>query len=324
MAYVGQTTQQFNKEQLGSFSGYIRRPIPTVSGLTAQVFGENGEDADTILALSLTKYQDAQVFVNIYLIKDANGKIMKENNKYPLISSFIGFLRRSQPKKEGMIAQIFATNGVDADEVSNLNKSLYQDCLVYVDIRGNLTQNQKEQIILEDNEEIEKKYINKITKHQKDDYIRRSKQFRKMNEILELSDFLYKLDVMMALGKGTEFKEWLQENKSCSYQTQDMPCSNPHKVVEIPGLLKPFNYLPTCDEHESEMINFDQEETNQGLKYYEMKHRFLLKEWVWKKLCQNFSINSDPTSEPDPSLIIDWAMRKGLDKYLPKKYQPVL
>ena len=72
MAYTGKSSDLITNEQLGVFSGYIRRPIPNQSGMIAQIFGENGDDADTILALSLSKYQDVQVYVNIYLIKDSN------------------------------------------------------------------------------------------------------------------------------------------------------------------------------------------------------------------------------------------------------------
>ena len=71
MAFTGQQQSLKTSEQLGAFTGYIRRPTPTNAGMTAQIFGENGNDADTILALSLSKYQEAEVFVNVYIIKDA-------------------------------------------------------------------------------------------------------------------------------------------------------------------------------------------------------------------------------------------------------------
>lgn len=48
MAFTGQQPVLKTDEQLGAFTGYIRRPTPANTGMTAQIFGENGNDADTI------------------------------------------------------------------------------------------------------------------------------------------------------------------------------------------------------------------------------------------------------------------------------------
>lgn len=317
MAYTG-VQNKIEHEQLGSFSGYIRRPIPSVSGMTAQVFGENGEDADTILALSLSKFQDAEVFVNIYLVKDSYGKIMKEGGNYPLISSFIGFVRRSMPKKDGMIAQFFAPNGDNADSISVLSKSLYQDCLVFVDVRGKKSLTNKEQIDKQNVETINSNYIGKVTINEKAEYLRKEKQFRKMNENLELSDFLNKIEVFCSVGTAEDFKNWLVETQTCSY-LQEKPCMNHSGVVEVLGLVKPYNYLPICEEHSAIL---SQESIDSNILYYEMKQRLLLKQWVWNVFKKKFSY--DGKSEPDPSKIIEWAASKNIAKLLPKKYQAVI
>ena len=199
MAFNGQTTLKTD-EQLGAFTGYIRRPTPTNAGMTAQIFGENGNDADTILALSLSKYQNAEVFVNIYLIKDASGQIMKKDGVYPLISSFLGFVRRSMPKNEGMIAQFFSPNGSYADEVSKLSKSDYLDCLVFVDVRGNLAVNKQQELQIENIKDIDTNYISTMTKLEKKEVEKREKTYKKMNEHLQFSEFLQRKDVLIALG----------------------------------------------------------------------------------------------------------------------------
>lgn len=320
MAYTGKPINTVTDEQMGVFSGYIRRPIPNQNGMIAQIFGENGDDADTILALSLSKYQDVQVFVNIHLVKDPNGRIMKQGDEYPLISSFVGFVRRSMPKKDGMIAQFFSPNGEHADSVSLLSKSEYLDCLVYVDVRGSLASQNPDKVKEENMAQIEQNYADKVTKQQKIEIGKKEKQFIKMNEQIHFSEFLYKVEVLSALGNGLEFKQWLEETQTCTYDGEKN-CMNPcSSVVTIPELFKPFNYLPACELHSHEMLNSEHFEAHRN--YYEMKHRFLTKQWAFGIMKAKFSF--DGKSEPDPAKVIDWAASKNIKKYLPSKYQAVL
>ncbi len=319
MAYTGVQNHADTSEQMGAFSGYIRRPTPTASGMTAQIFGENGEDADTILALSLSKYQDIEVFVNIYLVKDSVGKIMKEGDQYPIISSFIGYVRRSMPKKDGMIAQFFAPNGPHADSISVLSRSDFQDCLVFVDVRGKKAIDMQEKITEENIKEINLHYADRITKNEKSEFLKKEKAFRKMNEILELSDFLNRIEVMTSIGNVEDFKSWIEQTQTCAH-AQEKPCLNHSSYVEVPGFLKPFNFLPVCDEHIEKLS--DTKHIEEHNLYCEMKHRLVLKHWVWTRFKEKFSY--DGKSEPDPSRIIEWAAGKGIHKYLPSKYQAVL
>lgn len=319
MAYNGKTQPVETEEQMGAFSGYIRRPTPSASGMTAQIFGENGDDADTILALSLSKYQDAEVLVNIYLVKDSVGRIMKENNKYPLICSFMGFVRRSTPKKDGMIAQFFAPNGVNSDNVSTLSKSDYQDCLVFVDVRGKKAVANTEKIEIENIQQIDQFYSTKITKNEKDEFMKKEKQFKKMNELLDLSDFLNKIEVISSIGNVEDYKLWLENTQTCAH-LQEKACMNRSHYVQVQGLLKPFNYLPVCEEHIENLSN--QEHIEKNMLFYEMKQRLLLKQWVWSRFKQQFSY--DNNSEPDPNKIIEWAATKNLTKYLPQKYKSIV
>lgn len=319
MAYTGKSSDLITNEQLGVFSGYIRRPIPNQSGMIAQIFGENGDDADTILALSLSKYQDVQVYVNIYLIKDSNGRIMKQGEEYPLISSFLGFVRRSQPKKDGMLAQFFSPNGEHADAVSLLSKSEYLDCLVFVDVRGSLASKEAEKVKQENIIEIDSHYLDKVTKQQRLEFSKKEKQFSKMNDQLQLSEFLYKVEVLTALGNAEEYKNWLKETQTCAH-AQERPCMNESDAVEVQGIFKPFNYLPCCSVHVNSLS--DEKHLEEHQTYYEMKHRLLAKKWAWSKMMEKFSF--DGKSEPDPAKVIDWAASKNLSRYLPNKYEAVL
>lgn len=317
MAYTGQVTPKNTEEQLGAFSGYIRRPMPSVTGMMAQIFGENGDDADTILALSLSKYQDAQIFVNMYLVKDADGQIMKKDDGYPLICSFLGFVRRSKPSKEGMIAQFFAPNGENSDEVAKLSKSEYQDALVFVDVRGSLAIKDKDQIQQQNIQEISKNYLNKLTKPEKEEINRKEKAYKKLNELLEL-DFLSRIEVLRSLGTPEDFKNWILLKQSCAH-AQEKSCSNDSGVVKLDGLLQPFNYLPACDEHTNEMMT--PQHFNDNALYYEMRHRLLLKQWAIEELRKKFAEGG--YSEPNPARVIEWSAGKGIAKYLPTKYQAI-
>ena len=318
MAFNGQTTLKTD-EQLGAFTGYIRRPTPTNAGMTAQIFGENGNDADTILALSLSKYQNAEVFVNIYLIKVASGQIMKKDGVYPLISSFLGFVRRSMPKNEGMIAQFFSPNGSYADEVSKLSKSDYLDCLVFVDVRGNLAVNKQQELQIENIKDIDTNYISTMTKLEKKEVEKREKTYKKMNEHLQFSEFLQRKDVLIALGNEEDFQKFLSGQHICSHFEEDEPCKNKAVVMETDFLQRPFNYLPVCESHFDELQDYDHFDLNR--KYYEMKHHLLLKQWALNVLSNKFSIDSK--SEPDPKRVIEWAASKNLSKYLPLKYNAI-
>lgn len=319
MAYIGNTSVTNNNEQLGAFSGYIRRNENKAAGVTAQIFGENGDDADTILALSLSKYVDAEVFVNIYLIKDPDGKIMKEGDSYPLISSFVAYVKRSQPKKDGMVAQFYSPNSIHSDAMNELNKSSYQDSLVFVDVRGVLANKEKDKINQESNEKIDHEYINKITKAEKVEIQKKEKQFKKMNEQIEYHEFLSRIEVLTSLGSGQEFKEWIIRKHTCAH-SQEKPCLNDSDAVSVLGLVKPFNYLPCCSEHSKELSDIT-EVTEKDRHYYEIKHLMLMKQWAWNVMRQQFShIGS---SEPDPAKVIEWAASKNLSRYLPIKYQPI-
>jgi hypothetical protein len=60
--------------EIGGFQAYVRRPKPLQSGMVAMFYAENGEQADSVTAMSLSRYVETQVAVNILLLQDADGK----------------------------------------------------------------------------------------------------------------------------------------------------------------------------------------------------------------------------------------------------------
>jgi len=70
-------------EDVGGFEGEIRRPVPRQSGMIAQVLGEDGEQADVITALGLTKFYDKQALITVRLIKSFEGADQARKRKGP-------------------------------------------------------------------------------------------------------------------------------------------------------------------------------------------------------------------------------------------------
>ena len=297
-------------DNIGAFSGYIVRPIPNQNGMIAQVFGENGEDADMILALSLSKFQDIPVHVDIYYVKNSVGQIMKNNDLYPLIASFDGFIRRSLPKKEGMIAQFFSPNGKDADAVSILSKTEYQDSLVFVDIKNTTT---AEKPSIENKTiEIDQNYADKITIEQKKELLKKEKQWAKEWEKIKSSEFFFNEILISNVGTPEEYKEWLFQNKPCvSIQNEKcLETCNPH---EVNFGYHSYNFISACEKHLTAILL----NNNENSLYYDMKYRIIIKEWVWSKIKTKFY--NKHISVPDFEKATEWFKKLNIDKHIPKK-----
>lgn len=70
-------------EEMGGFQADIRRPKPVRDGYMAQFFGRNGDDADVIAAMALSKYLDQPVSILVRLVQNADGKDMAKQPKGP-------------------------------------------------------------------------------------------------------------------------------------------------------------------------------------------------------------------------------------------------
>lgn len=306
-----------NSDLIGAFSGYIRKPQPSLSGMVAQVFGPNGEESDSILALSLTKYLDAEVFVTIYQIKDCNGVLKKmPNGQYPKIAEFLGVIRRALPTRGGMTAQFFTSNGKDADSVTELGKSIYFDSLVFVEVRGKFAY-QNSNDYLSPTKTIDEEFANKVSQYEIKEYKKQEKTFKKYNDQLALSGFYKKTDVLLALTNENDYINYLSNNGCCWPGAKDCLThkTTPYKIKQING---PFNYLVFCDEHLS-MINNDLKNLSGGFTYLEMKQGLKLQEFAIFEFQNKFALQSG--YEADSYKILEWAKLNKLDKYLPSSWK---
>lgn len=307
--------------QIGAFSGYNRRPLPDRTGLTAQIYGENGNDADTISALSLTKFLEADVFVKVHLIKDAQGQIMKTNGAFPLIAGFHAKVQRPKGLRDGMIANLFAPNGRDADQVNSLGLSKFMDAFVFVEILKPEAAPQPDQprpadenILPELSSELEE-LSQHLTPFERKAIAKKSKAFQEANRLLKISGFLRQPSVWPVLGSELDMQQWIDEAPCCA--AGDSPCLNPSKSFKIPAeSYMKYTLIPLCEHHASSANNG---QLQGGLAFMKMRRDVLIQEWAWERL--KFIVGTPKgIDEPDPQKVFAWASEKGLTQHIPANY----
>lgn len=305
--------------QIGAFSGYNRRPLPANSGLTAQFYGENGEDADTISALNLTKFLEADALINVYLIKDALGRVMKEEGQYPKIASFVSKIQRPKPLRDGLIAQFFSLNGDDADAINDLGKTRYLDAFVYVEIlkpqAAAGSPSRASGVALPAPSAELDALARQLTPSERKELAKRSKAFAGANSLLKLSGFLNQEAVWAVLGNEFDYKRWLEPIPCCA--SGESPCPHRAEPFKIPAESHVrYSWIPLCAQHA--------EQASAGLlpggvAFMRLRRQVLIQQWAWDKL--KAAVGTDPSvEEPDPVKIMNWANEHKLSQYVPGNY----
>lgn len=296
---------------VGSFSGYIHRPKPYNSGMLSIFYGEDGEDADTITALSLTKFQDIKVLVKVNLIKDSIGKIMKDaKGEYPLICQYSSTIRRPTPTKGGMLANFFATNGDDADSVNELGKSRYQDSLVFIEVFSDTDIYTSEQ----DKKEIisKQKAEEKPTIKEKVAITKTAKKNNEAHKVLLVSGFYKNQTVWAVIGTPKDFEEWLFTKSKCYITDNGFNCENKDiKTINFKES-NPFYQLNVCDKHSKK------ENVSGGEEYYLLKHNSLIQEWAIERIKANTYTPNDINI--NPQTLVEYASKNNILQFVPKNY----
>lgn len=304
---------------IGSFLGFLRRAKATKHGLTAQIFGENGNDADFITALHLTRYLDASVKVSIWMVKDKNGRMSNENGKQPLICEFIGRIRRPTASDMGQTAQFFGENGPNADAINVLNESRYLDALVLVEIQKATPGLTAADITTsEPTEELEQGKT-RLTAAEETQLKQHQKRADQAITALRQHGFFRNEAVLRALGTEQDYQEWLCSQTCCHPQPGMGVCHQgpvvPMEVVN--GRMKLFSQVPMCVEHRDQwMSEAPPEIGSQGGQAFLVSQTMrYVQRWAQEALRKKLNVPAGYL--PSPSLIFGWAAEHQLRGMLP-------
>lgn len=321
--YKSQTEVDDNSEfQVGDyicdFTGFLRLSKPSKlgnkTGMMAKVFGENGEDADIITVLGLTKFLNMPVKITIWGLKDKNGKLLRnKENKFPEFTQFIGKIQRPTTTDLGVTANFWGEDGGNADAINELNKTIYKDSLVKV-----LIQFAQEDLLLseidtitpdleEDSIKLTPKEIEKIRKDQE--------RCQEANQILIMSNFYGNELFLNKIGTIDDYKEWLS-TKKCVVNS----CGEEAKLYEVnSGLL--YNFVPLCKKHIQSLESgewVDSEDISDPIFYLKQINRQLILKYAEDKLKDILDYPSDLFI--DPNVFYRWAVNNGLTKLVPPHY----
>lgn len=295
---------------VGAFGGYLRRAKPSREGLTAQVFGENGHDADVISAMHLTRFQDAPVRVRIFMVKDSQGRLKRK-----MLCEFIAKIKRPSANDNGQVAQFFGDNGPNSDAINILNQSEFLDALVFVELTK---PSQGEFVVLNPNltppEELEAESKRLVPSEVK---ILKSKQ-KKADEamnILRREGFFRAEAVLQALGTEVDYTRWLEETQQCCHPG-DEPCPIlPVKAFRLDvASFRRYHYVPLCSGHLTKWTTGESGLQAPGAFLDSQQKRFVQ---AWAQYALRQALGIPMGFEPMPATVHAWAIDHGLKDYIP-------
>jgi len=303
---------------VGAFSGYLRRAKPSKEGLTAQIFGENGHDADIISTMHLTRFQEAPVRVRIFMVKDHQGRL-----KQQFLCEFIAKIKRPSANDQGQVAQFFGDNGPNADAVNILNQSAYLDALVFVELRK---PEEREFVVLEPLMEPPEGIEEEAKRMVPSELKQLKKQQRVAEEgitLLRREGFFLLDPVLACLGKEPDYTQWIS-SQGCCHPGQ-APCGlEPVQAFRLPHthhLKRPYEYVPLCHQH---LLMWQQGESGiqapeAFLDSQRKRHNQL---WAQQTLRQVLGVPDG--FSPMPAPIHAWTMDHGLQRFLPTMFLTLL
>lgn len=305
-------------DSLGAFSAYNRRPKANNQGLTASFFGENGIDADVITALHLTHYQELPAKVTVWLIKNSTGKIIKKDGKHIKITEFIASIKRPKPSNYGQTALFFGANGINADAINILNKTEYVDAFIFVEIQlADAKVLAKDIVTIEPLKEMEEEST-KLTPPEIKQLAKSQKRAQDADKVLMMSGFYGKEEVLRALGKDEDFKQWIAKQPCC--HPGSAPCS--HNPI-IPyyfndGRSRNYLFVPLCEEHSKEWDTGAIQTATNLIAYFQSTRKQLLQIWAKEILKEKLGIPYD--YEIPPSKLYAWVVENNLIRFLNSTY----
>lgn len=307
-------------ETLGSFMGFLRRAKPSKQGLTAQIFGENGTDADFISVLHLTRFLDAPMKVSVWLVKDSKGRMFdQEGRQQPLLAEFIACNRRPTASEMGQTAMFFGENGPNADAINKLNESRYLDSLVLVELQKAAPGMAAVDIRTQTpSEELEAGKA-RLTGEEEATLKRQQKRADEAMTELRRAGFFTNETVLRALGSEADYRQWLASQTCCTPEESHQICQRgPVQAFPVTNLrMRQFSLVPMCLHHkqdwESETPPVVGAKGGSAFLIQET-HKFAAR-WAQERLRK--ALNVPDGFLPSPGLVFAWAAEHQLRAHLP-------
>lgn len=309
-------------DPLGSFAGYLRRPKASSSGLMAQIFGENGNDADVIAALHLTRFLDQPTKITIWQIKDRNGRIMKKDGHWPKVAEFVGLIRRPSPSQNGQVAQFFAENGPNADAVSVLNQTSLLDALVFVEMHQAEIGMTVGDVPTEAPVNELETNSSRMTSQEAAMYKALSKKSEEAIQVLIQHGFFRQEGVLASLGRPEDMQKWVVSQPCCFPGLA--PCDNSGIIAWQPAGARKWQWLPICSHH-AEMLNNGAADLPDGSPINGwIASQMIIVTQRWGNYALSQSLKVPHNRLPTPAAIYAWAVDRKLVNSIPSTFQRYL
>lgn len=306
-------------DDLGSFTGYLRRAKSNAQGLTAQIFGENGFDSDVITTFHLTRFLDARVHVIIRMLKNGVGRNMRKNNEYPKLTEFDAEIRRPLANNMGQVAQFFGANGANSDAINILNASEYLDALVHVQLSKadpGITRAAVDPSLTELDDAAQRMTPTelKVLKEEQ-------RKAKEAERFLQQAGFYRSEAVWRAIGTELEFQEFLMLQPCC--QPGEAPCQEspvvPHRLPNGNG----YRAIPLCRTHqqvwETGVPNLRGAPPQDFL---ESQQSVAIQRWAKERLRRTLRVPAG--YDPSPKAIYTWAAERHLHTHLPPGFMTLV
>lgn len=150
-------------------------------------------------------------------------------------------------------------------------------------------------------------------------------------KILRQSGFFRAPDVWKAIGTDKQYLAWLK-TQPCAYGDADMK----HHAHECTGQVVPahvrrvangagtgikpeYSAISLCHHHHTKQHN-DGESAMGGKEWFDKKRIQHVERWAWETL--KASLGFESWTQVAPLTLYNWAVEKGVNKYLPDIYKP--
>ena len=305
--------------------GALRRAKSNRHGQIAQIFGENGQDADFITALHLTRYLDAPVKVSVWMVKDSTGRLSNENGRQPLLTEFIGRIRRPTASDAGQTALFFGENGPNADAINRLNESKYLDALVLVELQKAVPGMMASEITTGVPTEELEAGKDRLTAEETQTLKKHQKRAEQIQQLLRQDGFFSKAPVLRALGTPDDYRAWLASQACCYPQPGMGGCQEgPVRFMDVVGTrLGDYNAIPMCGDHLQAWTDGIPDVGAQGQQAFLTSQAVLfVQRWAQDALRRKLNVPNGYL--PSGQLIYAWAADHQLRGMLPTGFVPLM